>query len=120
MGKPTGFIEYLRELPLDRPAVERILPSLGGIIEPLGERVIRGKRKSAHDATADRNLQAVVVPVIALIAEIDIAVSHPTGIQIHHFPERLFTSSGFRSIRNKSRKRPALKLKWRPVVIIVP
>ncbi|HXG46693.1 MAG TPA: glutamate synthase subunit beta, partial [Methylomirabilota bacterium] len=24
MGKPTGFIEYLRELPLDRPAVERI------------------------------------------------------------------------------------------------
>jgi len=25
MGKPTGFIEYLRELPLDRPAMERIL-----------------------------------------------------------------------------------------------
>lgn len=24
MGKPTGFIEYLRELPLDRPTVERI------------------------------------------------------------------------------------------------
>ena len=24
MGKPTGFIEYLRELPLDRAAVERI------------------------------------------------------------------------------------------------
>jgi glutamate synthase (NADPH/NADH) small chain len=24
MGKPTGFIDYLRELPLDRPAVERI------------------------------------------------------------------------------------------------
>jgi len=24
MGKPTGFMEYLRELPLDRPAVERI------------------------------------------------------------------------------------------------
>src|SRR5438270_2146587 len=24
MGKPTGFIEYLRELPLDRSAVERI------------------------------------------------------------------------------------------------
>ena len=24
MGKPTGFIEYLRELPLDRPAVDRI------------------------------------------------------------------------------------------------
>ena len=24
MGKPTGFIEYLRELPLDRPATERI------------------------------------------------------------------------------------------------
>jgi glutamate synthase (NADPH/NADH) small chain len=24
MGKPTGFIEYLRELPLDRPAIERI------------------------------------------------------------------------------------------------
>jgi glutamate synthase (NADPH/NADH) small chain len=24
MGKPTGFIEYLRELPLDRPAVKRI------------------------------------------------------------------------------------------------
>ena len=24
MGKPTGFIEYLRELPLDRPAQERI------------------------------------------------------------------------------------------------
>src|ERR1035438_6693560 len=24
MGKPTGFIEYLRELPLDRTAVERI------------------------------------------------------------------------------------------------
>jgi glutamate synthase (NADPH/NADH) small chain len=24
MGKPTGFIEYLRQLPLDRPAVERI------------------------------------------------------------------------------------------------
>lgn len=24
MGKPTGFIEYLRELPLDRPAVQRI------------------------------------------------------------------------------------------------
>src|SRR4051794_37775969 len=24
MGKPTGFIEYLRELPLDRPALERI------------------------------------------------------------------------------------------------
>ena len=24
MGKPTGFLEYLRELPLDRPAVERI------------------------------------------------------------------------------------------------
>ncbi len=24
MGKPTGFIEYLRELPLDRPAMERI------------------------------------------------------------------------------------------------
>jgi glutamate synthase (NADPH/NADH) small chain len=25
MGKPTGFIEYLRELPLDRPAIKRIL-----------------------------------------------------------------------------------------------
>jgi glutamate synthase (NADPH) small chain len=24
MGKPTGFIEYLRELPLERPALERI------------------------------------------------------------------------------------------------
>ena len=24
MGKPTGFIEYLRELPLDRAASERI------------------------------------------------------------------------------------------------
>src|SRR6266852_671829 len=24
MGKPTGFIEYLRELPVDRPAIERI------------------------------------------------------------------------------------------------
>jgi glutamate synthase (NADPH/NADH) small chain len=24
MGKPTGFIEYLRELPLDRPSLERI------------------------------------------------------------------------------------------------
>ena len=24
MGKPTGFIEYLRELPLDRSALERI------------------------------------------------------------------------------------------------
>ena len=24
MGKPTGFIEYLRELPLDRPALDRI------------------------------------------------------------------------------------------------
>ena len=24
MGKPEGFIEYLRELPLDRPALERI------------------------------------------------------------------------------------------------
>ncbi|MBL9170380.1 MAG: glutamate synthase subunit beta [Verrucomicrobiales bacterium] len=24
MGKPTGFIEYLRELPVDRPAMERI------------------------------------------------------------------------------------------------
>lgn len=24
MGKPTGFLEYLRELPLDRPALERI------------------------------------------------------------------------------------------------
>ncbi|HZM03299.1 MAG TPA: glutamate synthase small subunit [Candidatus Saccharimonadales bacterium] len=24
MGKPKGFIEYLRELPLDRPAIERI------------------------------------------------------------------------------------------------
>ncbi len=24
MGKPTGFIEYLRELPLDRSAIERI------------------------------------------------------------------------------------------------
>ncbi|MBI4664720.1 MAG: glutamate synthase small subunit [Verrucomicrobia bacterium] len=24
MGKPTGFIEYLRELPLDRPAIKRI------------------------------------------------------------------------------------------------
>src|SRR5947209_15014313 len=24
MGKPTGFIEYLRELPVDRPAQERI------------------------------------------------------------------------------------------------
>ena len=24
MGKPTGFIEYLRELPLDRPAMDRI------------------------------------------------------------------------------------------------
>jgi glutamate synthase (NADPH) small chain len=24
MGKPTGFLEYARELPLDRPAVERI------------------------------------------------------------------------------------------------
>lgn len=24
MGKPTGFLEYLRELPLDRPAMERI------------------------------------------------------------------------------------------------
>jgi len=24
MGKPTGFIDYLRELPLDRPAIERI------------------------------------------------------------------------------------------------
>jgi glutamate synthase (NADPH) small chain len=24
MGKPTGFLDYLRELPLDRPAVERI------------------------------------------------------------------------------------------------
>jgi glutamate synthase (NADPH/NADH) small chain len=25
MGKPTGFIEYLRELPLDRPALKRVL-----------------------------------------------------------------------------------------------
>ncbi len=25
MGKPTGFLEYLRELPLDRAAIERIL-----------------------------------------------------------------------------------------------
>ena len=24
MGKPKGFLEYLRELPLDRPALERI------------------------------------------------------------------------------------------------
>jgi len=24
MGKPTGFIEYLRELPQDRSALERI------------------------------------------------------------------------------------------------
>ena len=24
MGKPTGFLEYLRELPLDRSALERI------------------------------------------------------------------------------------------------
>jgi len=24
MGKPTGFLEYIRELPLDRPALERI------------------------------------------------------------------------------------------------
>jgi len=24
MGKPTGFVEYLRELPLDRPALERL------------------------------------------------------------------------------------------------
>ena len=24
MGKPTGFIEYLREIPLDRSAIERI------------------------------------------------------------------------------------------------
>ena len=24
MGKPTGFIDYLRELPLDRPALERL------------------------------------------------------------------------------------------------
>ncbi|MEI6351519.1 MAG: glutamate synthase subunit beta [Verrucomicrobiota bacterium] len=24
MGKPTGFLEYIRELPLDRPAMERI------------------------------------------------------------------------------------------------
>ena len=24
MGKPTGFLEYLRELPLDRSAIERI------------------------------------------------------------------------------------------------
>jgi glutamate synthase (NADPH/NADH) small chain len=24
MGKPTGFIEYLRELPMDRPALERL------------------------------------------------------------------------------------------------
>jgi glutamate synthase (NADPH/NADH) small chain len=24
MGKPTGFLEYLRELPLDRPAIDRI------------------------------------------------------------------------------------------------
>ena len=24
MGKPTGFMEYLRELPLDRTALERI------------------------------------------------------------------------------------------------
>ena len=24
MGKPTGFIEYLRELPVDRPALERV------------------------------------------------------------------------------------------------
>ncbi len=24
MGKPTGFIEYLRELPLDRAAIKRI------------------------------------------------------------------------------------------------
>ncbi|MBI5384802.1 MAG: glutamate synthase subunit beta [Verrucomicrobia bacterium] len=24
MGKPTGFLEYLRELPLDRPALERL------------------------------------------------------------------------------------------------
>ncbi|HEY5915240.1 MAG TPA: glutamate synthase subunit beta [Verrucomicrobiae bacterium] len=24
MGKPTGFLEYLREMPLDRPALERI------------------------------------------------------------------------------------------------
>ena len=24
MGKPTGFIEYLRELPVDRPPLERV------------------------------------------------------------------------------------------------
>ena len=24
MGKPTGFLEYVRELPLDRSALERI------------------------------------------------------------------------------------------------
>jgi glutamate synthase (NADPH/NADH) small chain len=25
MGKPTGFIEYLRELPVDRPPAQRIV-----------------------------------------------------------------------------------------------
>ena len=24
MGKPTGFIEYLREIPVDRPPLERV------------------------------------------------------------------------------------------------
>ena len=26
MGKPTGFIEYLRELPVDRTPTERFMP----------------------------------------------------------------------------------------------
>ena len=36
MGKPTGFIEYLRELPVDRTPVERVkvqrtrAPAAGG------------------------------------------------------------------------------------------
>ncbi len=39
MGKPTGFIEYLRELPLDRSAIERIreeVPACPEVDEVIG------------------------------------------------------------------------------------
>ena len=52
MGKPTGFIEYLRELPAGpdpggtRPGLERVSPSHGGAQAPPAGRALHGLRHS--------------------------------------------------------------------------
>src|SRR5215470_4627076 len=64
-------------------AVERILRRSRGVIERSRERVVSGERKAPDDAAADRDLQAVVVRVVALIADADGAVAQIGPQRVH-------------------------------------